>query len=309
VKLGVLVNARAGRPRRDPALVSRLAGLLPPGRVAASASPEEVPDALDRLRAEGVDLLALVGGDGTVGGTLTELLHRWPELELPALMLTPGGTVNTIARSLGARGRPEELVRRLAAGAPLRTDSRRPLVRTRSAEGSDRTGMIFANGVAVRWLRMYYEESRHGPLGAASVVARIVGSAALRGPLARSLFETSGVCVEVDDAPIPLARFTAMAASSVRHIGLGFRPFTTAGRDPERFHFTITEASAARISLELPAARFGRTLRSSCLRHYPARHVRLRFDEPQPWSVDADVFPPTRELELRATRPLRFVAP
>jgi diacylglycerol kinase family enzyme len=309
VKPGLLVNMSAGGTRRDPDQLGRLRRLLPPERIQTTHSSEAIGPALDTLHAAGVDTLVLVGGDGTVGGTLTQLLERWPTAELPTLVVAPGGTVNTIARSMGARGAPDALLERLLAGAPPRHESRRPLVEVRSAEGEMRCGMIFANGVAVRWLRMYYEESRMGVAGATSVVVRIAGSASLGGDLARRTFAPAAARVEVDGELLARTRFTVMAAASVAHIGLGFRPFPTAGSDPARFHFGITDARATRLALELPAYRMGVVPRRSCVQHHSARHVRLRFDEPQPWSLDADVFPPTREIDLRATSALRFLVP
>lgn len=304
---GVLVNLRAGSTRQDPAPLERLRALVPAERIQLTEREAEIAPALDALRETGVDTLVLVGGDGTVGGTLTELLARWPETELPSILLTPGGTINTIARSLGASARPDRLVQRLLERG-ARAQTRRPLVQARSAEGLCRSGMIFANGAAVRWLRLYYGASPRGVSGAASVVARVVGSAGVGGGLAGRIFQRAAVTIELDGEPLAHERFTVVAASSVRHIGLGFQPFPLAGRDPERFDFAITEASAGRILIELPALRLGIPLRHSCIRHRAARSVRMRFAEAQPWAIDADVFPEAQELELRATRPLRFLS-
>jgi len=306
---GVLVNARARRVRRDPRLLEQLRRLLPAGYVRSSESPDEIAPAFDALRERDIDTLVIVGGDGTVGGTLTPLLARWPAEQLPALALAPGGTINTIARSLGARERPERLLRRLLDGPAPRVDTRRPLVQVRPRDGEARAGMIFANGVAVRWLRLYYQQPSLGVRSAFSTVARVVGSASVGGGLAHDLFSPAGVAIEVDGEHLELERFTVMAAASVEHIGLGFRPFRTAGRDPERFHFAVTQASASRLCIEIPTLRLGLAARLSCVHHHPARRVTLRFPEAQPWSVDADLFPPARELELSATPPLRFVVP
>jgi diacylglycerol kinase family enzyme len=305
---GAVVNANAGCAQRDPALVGRLAALLGQERVRATRSAEELDAALDALRAEGVERLVLVGGDGTVGGTLTALLTRWPEAELPSVLLTAGGTVNTIAKSLGCGGAPEPLLARVLDHGP-RELSPRPLIATTTPDGERRCGMIFANGVAVRWLRMYYDESSRGVAGATSVVARIVASAAVRGALARELFAPADAAVEVDGRALASRRFTVMAASSCAHIGLGFAPFHLAGRDPHRFHFAVTEANAARIAAEMPAVRIGVKPPRSCIEDHAAHRVVLRFPEPQPWSIDADIHPPQRELELCATAPLRFLLP
>lgn len=305
---GAVVNANAGRARRDPTLVGRLRALLGDDRVRVTENTGEVEAALDALREMGVDRLVLVGGDGTIGGTLTALLARWPQSELPSVLVTAGGTVNTIAKSLGCDGSPAELLMRILDHGP-RELSPRPLVATTTPDGESRSGMIFANGVAVRWLRMYYDESSRGVPGAAAVVARIMASAAVRGALARELFAPAETRIEVDGATLHRQRFTAMAASSCTHIGLGFAPFHLAGRDPHRFHFAVTEASASRITAELPAIRLGVKPPGSCIEDHAAQHVRLRFPEPQPWSIDADVYPPVRELQLRATVPVRFLLP
>jgi diacylglycerol kinase family enzyme len=305
---GAVVNANAGQARQDPGLVGRLRTLLGEARVVPTREPEEIGPALDALREAGVNRLVLVGGDGTVGGTLSELLDRWPEPSLPSVLVTAGGTVNTIAKSLGCGGAPDRVLARILEHGP-RELSPRPLVAVTAPGGESRSGMIFANGVAVRWLRMYYEESSRGVAGASSVVARIVASAAVGGALARRMFAPAEASVEVDGRSLDRHQFTVMAASSCAHLGLGFAPFRLAGRDPHRFHFAITDAKASRIAAEMPAVRIGVKPPGSCIEDHAAQHVRLRFPEPQPWSVDADVYPPARELELRATRPLRFLLP
>jgi diacylglycerol kinase (ATP) len=305
-RIGVLVNARAGAARRDPAFIERVAARLPAGCMRATWSAEEIGSALDALREREPEVLALVGGDGTVGGTLTQLLERWPADTRPAVALAPGGTVNTIARALGARGGPDVYLRRLAERG-AREVSLRPLVRVRADHGDARSGMIFAMGAAVRWLEIYYGDSSLGVRGAASVVGRVLASTSVGGALARRVFAPAPASIEVDGEPLDLARFTVLGASSVRDVGLGFRPFHSAGRDPERFHFLASEAGAVRLALELPAFRLGLDAPGSCLRHHCARRVSLRLPEPQPWSIDADLQPLSRSLEIEATEPLRFV--
>ncbi|MDJ0846790.1 MAG: diacylglycerol kinase family protein [Myxococcota bacterium] len=306
-RIGVLVNARAGAAKHDPSFIERVEGLLPAGRVRATWSAEEIGPALHELREQGVGLLILVGGDGTVGGTLTELLEGWPSDTRPAVALAPGGTVNTIARSLGARRDAERTVRDLVESGGRRS-SLRPLVRVRSESGETRSGMIFVQGAAVKFLQRYYQSSL-GVGGAASTTARILGSTIVGGELAHAVFDPAPVEIEVDGTPLDYERFTVLGAATVRHVGLGFKPFQTAGTDPLRFHFLISDAGPSRLALELPAFRLGLSMHGSCLRHFPARRVSLRFPEPQAWSVDADFHEPARALEVEATEPLRFVEP
>jgi diacylglycerol kinase family enzyme len=304
----VIVNARAGRARRDPAIVDRLEALLPKGCVHATHDATEVESALDALRADGCDTLVVVGGDGSINGTLTPLLRSWPVGSLPAVVVTPGGTVNTVARSLGARGTPEGIVERLRGGAPS-IDARRAVVEVRADAGAPAFGLVFVNGVGVRWLELYYARPRLGVRAAAAVVSRIAGSAIVGGALAKRLFESFEAEVVVDGDVQPDREYTIMAASGVKHVGLGFQPFFTAGSDPRRIHFATTGASAARLVTELPALRAGMNLAGSALTHHSAQRVEVRTRRPATWSLDAETFPAASHLEIAAGPALRFVQP
>jgi len=305
---GVIANARARRTSRNGRLGERLRRLLPADFVHFTRDASEVDDALARLHALGIEHLVLVGGDGTVGGTLTPLVQAWAESPLPRVSLVAGGTINTISHSLGAHAGAEQTVRRILECAQPRLDSIRPLIRVEPDTGPTRAGLIFANGVAARWLERYYQGDELGVVAAAGLVGRIATSALLRTRLAHALFAPRGVEITVDGVALDAPAFTVAGASSVRDIGLGFRPFFSAGTDPDRFHFLYSAASATRLSVELPALRLGLHGPRSCLQHHPARRVDLQFAEPEPWSMDADLYAPATTLRLSAWAPIRFVS-
>ena len=56
---------------------------MPEEYVHVTGSAEELDVALERLRKLAVERLLLVGGDGTVGGTLTPLLRVYAAAGLP----------------------------------------------------------------------------------------------------------------------------------------------------------------------------------------------------------------------------------
>ena len=58
---------------------------------------------------------------------------------------------------------------------------------------------------------------------------------------------------------------------------------------------------------ELPAAFLGTRLPLTNFRHAAARFVRIRFADPQPFTVDGDLFPPTSDLRIDAGPALRFL--
>src|SRR5262249_43945942 len=82
-----LVNGRARRARKDRSLRERLLRLVPEEYVHFTHEQGDVDGALTRLRDLGIEQLVLVGGDGTVGGTLTPLLRIFADRAFPAVTL------------------------------------------------------------------------------------------------------------------------------------------------------------------------------------------------------------------------------
>lgn len=305
-ELGILINANARGARHDARLLGRLQRRLPSGRVHATSRLEEVAPALDALLAQPLDALVLIGGDGTLARTITALLTAHDAAKMPAIVPTRGGTVNTVATSLGALGTPEQTVAGLLRGDPFR-DERRAVVRVVPEDGAPVFGFLFANGVGARFLEIYYEDSPMGPAGAISVLSRITGSALVGGDLARRVFAPFAATLAVDDQPPVHEKFTVIMAGSVRHVGLGFPVLHSAGSDPERIHLATTGASPTEIAVQLPALRAGAPSRS--LDHYATKRATLDFAEPLAWTIDAEFFPPARRLEISAGPTLRFRTP
>ena len=305
--LGAIVNARAGRLLRDPELVARVRDVVGDAGCFATGNAEEVPEALSALRDRGCETLLVVGGDGTVSRTLTALLRVFSEDQRPAVALTEGGTVNTIPKALGSAGAPEQVAAALQRGAP-RTVQRRATVRVRADDGDPMDGMLFVSGIGVRFLERYYEDTGQGLSGAALVIARTVGSALVGGDAASAMFAPFRAELRCDGERIERRSFTVFGAGGIPEIGLGFRPFRTAGRDPEHVHLIYSGASALGFLTEMPGLLFGLEWPGSSVVHRPVREAVIRPDEPQPWSIDAEMFPPARELWVQAGPILDFVS-
>jgi hypothetical protein len=300
---GVLINARAGWVRRNLDFYDDVRALLPHGYAQLTGAADEIPPALEALRARKVAALVLVGGDGTLTTSLTALLRVWPSAEWPPVVVTRAGTISTIAHALGAHADPRVSLERLLAGDAPR-ETARPLLHARPDAGSERCGFIFGIGAAVRWLQAYYASPPRGVLDAMRMIARALGSALINGRLARQMFERVEGELWLDDEPAASLGVTVLGAATLREVGLGFRPFLSAGERPDRFHLLHSDARGARFLLELPAARLGAAMPGSCLRHHSVARAVLRFERPQPWMIDAELQPPAARLELSLTPPL-----
>jgi diacylglycerol kinase family enzyme len=305
-QVGLLVNVHAGAARRDSRLMGKLAALLPPGHVIATRTLEEVATALKTLRERGVTVLGLVGGDGTLSGTLTEVVESWPR-PWPSILVLRGGTVNTIASALGSRGVPAASLRRFLLGEGILHETVREILRVEAERTAPRCGLIFGSGLATRWLQAYYAEPVPGVQAASRVLARAVRSATVGGDFARGLFEPFTARLSIDGEAVPERSLRLIGASTIRDVGLGFRPFLSAGSAPGRMHLLYTDAAPARFILDLPWLWLGREAPNSALVHHCAARVELALAQPEPWMLDADVQPATRRLVITTTEPLRFL--
>ena len=184
--IAIVVNPKARRIRGDRELVSRLVELCrreserrriemqPPGRfeVRVSEGLAALPGELAALCDQGVDVIVPCGGDGTIGEVVTALQALSPA-KWPALSILPAGTMNTVARNLSLRGRPDELLARLfaAISGPRGLGGvgcfPQDVLALRSAGGPSelprsRCGFMFSAAMGARYLHAYAKGKRPG---------------------------------------------------------------------------------------------------------------------------------------------------
>lgn len=101
--------------------------------------PEDGTPSPDDLRREGVDMLAIFTGDGTVNSIVTGL-YGWEG----EVLVLPGGTMNLLAQRLHGEAEPAEIIAKVAAGQarPIRPT----LVRSRYGDGL--AGILAGPGTA-----------------------------------------------------------------------------------------------------------------------------------------------------------------
>ncbi len=158
VRVGLLVNPGARGLRREGAVRSlrEAAGTAP---VAVTSTVGEVPAAIERLMRAGVNVLAVAGGDGALHVALQSVIRgeaRWPG----RLLMLPGGTLNIVARELGAAAQVDSslssFVRcwqgRTFGALPAR---RVPTLRVVSEDVGTRHGFIFGSESVKNSLELY----------------------------------------------------------------------------------------------------------------------------------------------------------
>lgn len=309
-KVAVVFNPHAGANRRDLARADALAAAVAGyGYVRAPATLAELDDVALEMHADGVETVAVCGGDGSFFRTLTALGRVYGEQPLPAFLPLRGGSMNTIAGCVGhRRGEPQAVLaavcRRLAAGQGM-TTVRRQLLRV----GADELGFLVGAGILVRFLQRYYARPGRGLLAAAKVTAGVVASCLVAGPVARALFaevDGSAVC---DGEALPFDRYNAVFAASVPELGLGFRIAYLADRELGKFHLIAGSPRPLELALRLPRLKSGRPLALPSLYDSAARRVSVEFQQATHYMIDGDVLEPVRRLEIAAGPVVDIVQP
>lgn len=289
LRIGVVVNPNALGVRRRPGLPAALERILAGrGRLVETRTPDDLRRAVARFRAEGLEVIATCGGDGTNLSTLTELVRAYGRERLPTFAILRGGTVNTVAENLGVRGRPEALLARLVRAAE---DGE---VSTRGQdllEVGGRFGFLFAAAMGARFLEAYYGGPVQGPAWAGVLAARTVASSLVTGRFARWLFAPVPVALEVDGrAADGIEGARLLLASTVPDVGIGMKVTWQAGRQPGRFHLVASELSTVKMALQLRRVLAGQPLEGAPHLDVLARRARLRFDAPQTFTLDGELF-------------------
>ena len=126
-------------------------------------SPGDIPAALARMAAAGVDVIGVNGGDGSVALVLGCLLGgASPFAAEPLICALPGGTTNVTVGDVGVEGALDTAFMRLLAwrnGRLAGQELQRPVIGVRNAHGTVLgCGLVFGAGAVVTGIE-YWQES------------------------------------------------------------------------------------------------------------------------------------------------------
>lgn len=296
--LGLIVNAGARRVKRrladgDPFWLT----CVPARRVRLTHSLAELDAAVRAFRDEGVGVVAVLGGDGSLHHLVDAVLRCYPPSEAPMLLALAGGTMNGLARALGTGAGPEGVLRAAVAAlaGPAPPVRARQLLRVADArDGSCRYGFSFATGLIYRALEDYYRAREPGLIDAVRASLLPLKAALVGGSF------YAGVCLDVrsEDAPwLPEPPHTLVASVMDRPL-LWFEPFGAPLGEAAAFHLAATSMRPREI-----APRLWSIFRGRC------RHPRLRIDRSRDatvrgnvgYLIDGDLYPAGGAVDVRLT--------
>ncbi|MGM0560969.1 MAG: diacylglycerol kinase family protein [Pseudomonadota bacterium] len=272
---------------------------------------EDLPTALDRLAATGVDLLLINGGDGTVQAVMTEVLERRPWGDTPPVFcLLHGGMTNMTAVDVGLSGKPhkalERLRKRLADGNLGSKLSRRRILRLEGAlDTPPQRGMFF--GAAAIYQAIQLCRSEVHPLkieadwAAGLTLLRLLAGWVFGGK-SREAIRGETITAAFDQEPGKTRRELLAVATTLDRLVVGSRPFWNQQGEPLRYtSICYPPKGLLRHSLKVLYGGNERRLPEDCYRSRGAESVELELEGP--FTLDGQFHEPDPQRPLRLSAP------
>jgi diacylglycerol kinase (ATP) len=290
--IGIISNPHSRRNRRHPEQMRRLAYVLGQDDTYELTNRiEDVGDAARQFKQNDIDILALNGGDGTNHVTLTKFIEVWGDAPLPKVALLRGGTMNTVSDAVGVKGSPPRLLANLVekyyTKQPFETTCRDLLEIT--DETGTRYGFIFGNGIVSNFLEVYYDTGKPSPTMAARLLAKAIATMPFGSEINRKLFRPFRARIELDEQVWSERDYTAVLASTVDQIGLGFRPFIRSEECEGAFHILGLVSGPIDTVKALPRIRLGLPVDDDVFRSSVSDEAVFISEEPITYTIDGDM--------------------
>jgi diacylglycerol kinase family enzyme len=308
--IGLITNPRSRANQRDPGRPRRLGYLIGShGTAEATKSLDDLYRVCEEFKKERIDILGISGGDGTMHHTLTAMIKTYGEQALPLVAILRGGTMNTIAKSLGIYGETPKLLFELVDKHRRGLTGEFDVFEREVLQVGDKYGFIFGNGIIYNFMHEYYATGNPSPSTAAKLISRMALSTLWGGPLSQRVYRRFRARVVADGDAWACQDFITVAAAVVAEIGLGFKPFYRCNERADSFALLGIHTSAVGFVAELPNIMAGRPMRRDKVIDAVAREVvftPLESDKLE-YMIDGDTYSGDQELTLRTGPKLRFI--
>jgi diacylglycerol kinase family enzyme len=304
-RVGIISNFRSHRNSKEPRRPLDLSDAVVVRRVPETR--EALANAVLQFAREGVDLIVVDGGDGTVREVMSAA-HRVYRGHLPRLAILRSGKTNALALDLGI---PQDWTLEDAVAAHLanRVVERSPVhVHWTHANHPDRLGFIFGFGAYSRATLLAQKVHKQGWFNGFAVLMTLLWAVlqtfmgGSRGPWTRG----DTIRISRDKIDISREKIYLVLGSTLRHMPLGLKPF---GRPRDGLKFLAIKAPPRNILRLLLHILRGTT----SPRQEEDGHIRQDVDRVflsirKSFVLDGERFPGGNLAVSRGT-PIEFVVP
>ncbi len=292
-EIGIISNPHAKINRNDPehnTLIWYVLGNK--GRFEVTSSPDDLSKVCRSFAERKVDIIGIIGGDGTIALTLAAVLDAYGEANLPKIMLLRGGTVNVLATNIGIYGKPRDVLSDFLEFF----HSSNPLyeMRVRSLRINDHLGFLFGTGSAVTFLEDFYK-NKTSAWGASRFFAGVVADGLVGGRLtgqARRLTQQQTIHLSVQhQAQVRELEFRAptLLASSLPKLPYGLNFFPDLANTTQHAEMIYSDLDLSGFTREVARSLFRTDKKKSKLSRISFSEAHLSFEGASKYTVDGEI--------------------
>ena len=298
IRVALLSNVRSHGVRRLLNDVGAVVDGYPSIRHTTFDDIAALPSLLRDAGRQPVDVVAVLGGDGTVQALLTELLANSPFPEIPPVLVLAGGMTNMTAGDVGPRGNAARALDRCMRRAGSRdalTDVTvcRHVLRVASPRGfSVQYGMYFGTAAIVRAIELCHSKVHAIGLEAGAANAATLAGAVFQWIFRRresALFRGDPIDILVPGETAWSGQRSLLNVTTLDRLILGARPFWNLADGPLRM--TVVDYPPRRFLTAIPRVLYGWPDRRLPPDTYHSRGVeRVSLQMTCPFTIDGQLF-------------------
>ena len=204
--------------------------------ISITNNTDEIPIALKEFHKEGIKILGISGGDGTIDHVLSSYINLFGSEKLPVIVPLKGGTMNMLAADVGLKGDQitscYQLIHCLNHHGTLPTIERALIKVVDKRFNYPNYTFTWLDGFLYKFIKWYYKEGA----GVRVAVKLILKSGIMSLiNLNHDLFNEVESKVYIDDKKLPFENHLLIAVSTVKRLVFGFRTFTEEAIAGEKF--------------------------------------------------------------------------
>ncbi|MBN2332319.1 MAG: hypothetical protein JXO49_00045 [Deltaproteobacteria bacterium] len=254
LRVGILSNPLSGGNRRGLPAIRNLLRQQPQISHWEVENPAAIGSALKVFSQQGINLVVVNGGDGTISAVLTALLNQGPFSRLPLLAVLRAGTTSMTAGDVGLPGSAKKALTNLLTWTN-RNEARatvitRPILRV-AGGGDSLYGMFFGAAGIPQGISFFHRRVNRlgitGELGPGLVFARFLLAMRQKN---RPVIMPTAMQVVIDGNPPGKEQFFLLMVSTLERLFFGLRPFW--GSEDRPLHYTAVRSQPERFFRLLP---------------------------------------------------------
>ena len=315
-RVGVLFNPLSGQVRKREKKIRQTLTKIPHAIIQEATNAPEFKTSTDNLLQAEIDLLVIVGGDGTIHAILDILFTMRPPEKWPILAIVAGGTTNMTSLDLGIRGKPEHALKQLSnfllQPQPLAPSLiSRPVLCIEQTGANKIYGLFFAAGLVARGVK--FSRSSVKQLGITggiftlfimlrSLVGMILGQRNSEwAPVEIATTESTG--------KVRNGTYLFVLVSALDCLLLGIRPYW--GKESAPLHVTMVDQQRKHLWRSLWPLLSGRGHRLKEQNGYHSRNVNtIELIMDDEYIIDGELYRAISQngpLRISATDPVTFL--